>query len=71
MKTLFLIRHAKSSWADTLQQDFDRPLNDRGNRDAPMMALLKELLRHVNTLSQHLVGKKRKLFKNRSYIMHL
>jgi phosphohistidine phosphatase len=44
MKTLFLIRHAKSSWANTLQQDFDRPLNDRGNRDAPMMAqrLLKD-----------------------------
>lgn len=38
MKTLLLIRHAKSSWASPDQQDFDRPLNDRGKSDAPMMA---------------------------------
>ncbi len=38
MKTLLLIRHAKSSWDDFSIQDFDRPLNDRGKRDAPMMA---------------------------------
>ena len=38
MKTLMLIRHAKSSWNDFSIQDFDRPLNDRGKRDAPMMA---------------------------------
>ncbi len=37
MKTLVLIRHAKSSWAQHLQADFDRPLNDRGERDAPRM----------------------------------
>ena len=35
MKTLFLIRHAKSSWGDTALPDKDRPLNDRGRRDAP------------------------------------
>ena len=38
MKKLLLIRHAKSSWADITQRDFDRPLNDRGNKDAPKMA---------------------------------
>jgi phosphohistidine phosphatase len=38
MKALLLIRHAKSSWAIAGQEDFDRPLNDRGHRDAPMMA---------------------------------
>ncbi|MFO0415296.1 MAG: SixA phosphatase family protein, partial [Bacteroidota bacterium] len=38
MKTLILIRHAKSSWADPEQSDFDRPLNERGRRDAPVMA---------------------------------
>jgi phosphohistidine phosphatase len=38
MKTLLLIRHAKSSWNDAALNDFDRPLNDRGKRDAPMMA---------------------------------
>ena len=43
MKTLFLIRHAKSSWGNPLLADFDRPLNDRGLRDAPFMAeLLKK-----------------------------
>ncbi len=38
MKTLLLIRHAKSSWDDPSQNDFDRPLNARGLKDAPMMA---------------------------------
>ena len=37
MKTLFLIRHAKSSWEDTALADKDRPLSDRGRRDAPKM----------------------------------
>ena len=34
MKTLFLLRHAKSSWADSSLADFDRPLNGRGKRAA-------------------------------------
>lgn len=38
MKTLILIRHAKSSWEDAGLSDFERPLNDRGKRDAPLMA---------------------------------
>lgn len=38
MKTLYLIRHAKSSWADSSLRDKDRPLNNRGLRDAPFMA---------------------------------
>jgi phosphohistidine phosphatase len=37
MKTLFLVRHAKSSWDDAALTDKDRPLNDRGRRDAPKM----------------------------------
>lgn len=37
MKTLYIIRHAKSSWEDPDKDDFDRPLNDRGKRDAPRM----------------------------------
>jgi len=32
-----MIRHAKSSWANPLQSDFDRPLNERGSKDAPEM----------------------------------
>src|SRR6266853_6030700 len=37
MKTLFLIRHAKSSWEDISLPDKDRPLDERGKRDAPKM----------------------------------
>jgi phosphohistidine phosphatase len=37
MKTLLLIRHAKSSWATAGTPDHDRPLNERGRRDAPEM----------------------------------
>lgn len=37
-KQLLLVRHAKSSWADFSIKDFDRPLNDRGKKDAPAMA---------------------------------
>jgi phosphohistidine phosphatase len=38
MKTLLLVRHAKSSWDDPGTDDIDRPLNDRGKTDAPVMA---------------------------------
>jgi phosphohistidine phosphatase len=37
MKMLFLVRHAKSSKDDPALPDKDRPLNDRGERDAPKM----------------------------------
>lgn len=37
MKTLFIIRHAKSDWENPLLSDFDRPLNKRGQKDAPFM----------------------------------
>ena len=38
MKNLLLVRHAKSSWDYPHLNDYDRPLNDRGKRDAPKMA---------------------------------
>jgi phosphohistidine phosphatase len=42
-RTLLLMRHAKSSWDNPAWTDHDRPLNDRGDRDAPRMAeVLKE-----------------------------
>ena len=37
MKTLFLLRHAKSSWDSPADTDFERPLNKRGWRTAPLM----------------------------------
>ncbi|MCH9693903.1 MAG: histidine phosphatase family protein [Gammaproteobacteria bacterium] len=38
MKVLTIVRHAKSSWSDTGLPDRERPLNRRGERDAPEMA---------------------------------
>lgn len=40
MKKLLLLRHAKSSWEDRSLSDHDRPLNERGERDAPRMGRL-------------------------------
>lgn len=37
MKTLTLLRHAKSGWDDPVARDFDRPLNPKGQRAAAMM----------------------------------
>ena len=52
-KHLLLIRHAKSDWNNEGLRDFDRPLNNRGHRDAPAMAerLLKNRL-----IPQHLIS---------------
>jgi phosphohistidine phosphatase len=38
MKTLTILRHAKSSWSDAGLPDRERPLNPRGEKDAPVMA---------------------------------
>jgi phosphohistidine phosphatase len=53
MKTLYLVRHAKSSWDDSDLSDFERPLNERGKRDAPMMA---ERLKGNNILPEHFIS---------------
>ena len=45
MRTLLLLRHAKSSWKHPELSDHDRPLNTRGKRDAPRMATLLAELR--------------------------
>ena len=37
MKKLYLIRHAKSDWSNPSLDDFDRPLNQRGKKNAPFM----------------------------------
>ena len=37
MKTLLILRHAKSSWNYPERSDYNRPLNARGKRDAPRM----------------------------------
>jgi phosphohistidine phosphatase len=38
LKTVLLVRHAKSSWDDITLPDVERPLNKRGKKDAPKMA---------------------------------
>lgn len=38
MRSLYIVRHAKSSWGNIALPDFDRPLNERGKKDAPEMA---------------------------------
>jgi len=50
-KTVFFIRHAKSSWNDPTLRDSQRPLNHRGLRNAPQMAaILKEKIGNVDGL---------------------
>lgn len=39
MKTLIMVRHAKSSWDEGGLSDIERPLNERGKKDAPEMAI--------------------------------
>lgn len=53
MKTLYLLRHAKSSWDDPGLKDFDRPLNKRGLKAAPKVGayILKEKIRPDLVLS--------------------
>ena len=53
MKKLYLIRHAKSSWADLDMDDFDRPLNDRGEKDAPHMA---KLMKHHDVVPARMIS---------------
>ena len=44
LRTLYLVRHAKAALPTAAQPDYDRPLNERGERDAPNMGLrLREL----------------------------
>jgi len=44
MKTLYLLRHAKSSWKNPQLKDVNRPLSGRGKNDAPLMGkLLKKM----------------------------
>ena len=53
MRTLTIIRHAKSSWEQEGLHDFERPLNERGRRDAPVMA---SRLKHAAALPDLLLS---------------
>lgn len=53
MKTLTLLRHAKSGWDDPVMRDFDRPLNAKGARAA---ALIGEQMRTLGLAFDHVVA---------------
>ncbi len=53
MKTLYIIRHAKSSWSSSAKSDFERPLNKRGERDAPIMG---DMLKQKNILPDLIIA---------------
>lgn len=50
MPLLTLVRHAKSAWDYPELTDFERPLNERGRRDAPRMALRAQALPKVTRI---------------------
>ena len=60
MYTLVMIRHAKSSWANPLQSDFERPLNERGKKEAP---LIGEKLKSLNLVPDLIISSSAKRTK--------
>lgn len=60
MKTLYIFRHAKSSWDNPNLADFDRPLNERGIKSVPVMGemMLKNNFQPVIILSSPAVRAK-------------
>ncbi len=53
MKTLTLLRHAKSGWDDPVARDFDRPLNARGRKGALVMG---RYLRRESIVFDHVIS---------------
>ena len=56
MPTLFLLRHAKSSWDDPDLADFDRPLARRGRKDAPLIGAVNLLLDGSEKIGEIVAG---------------
>lgn len=65
MRKLILIRHAKSSWQSLEQADFDRPLNDRGRKNAPVMA--KRLYDRMPDINAFVSSPARRAFTTAAY----
>lgn len=53
MKKLYLIRHAKSSWKNLDIDDFERPLNKRGEKNAPFMG---EILKNQDVIPDLIIS---------------
>lgn len=52
-RQLLILRHAKSSWDNPAERDVDRPLNRRGEKDAPRMG---KWMRHSGLVPDHVVA---------------
>ena len=68
MKSVIIIRHAKSSWNQPDVDDFDRPLNDRGKEDAPKMA--KRLLERDITIDAFISSSAKRARKTASIFIN-
>ncbi|MCK5110576.1 MAG: histidine phosphatase family protein [Arcobacteraceae bacterium] len=66
MKTLYIIRHAKSSWKDLTLNDFDRPLNKRGKLNAPLMG---DILKDKNIVPNMIISSPAKRAKTTAKII--
>ena len=66
MKKLLLMRHAKSSWNDPNQNDFDRPLNERGLDTAPKMG---QFLTNQNHVPDHIISSAAKRAKSTARLL--
>jgi phosphohistidine phosphatase len=53
MKTVLLLRHAKSDWGDPALADFDRPLAKRGLKDAPRMG---KVLQDIDSVPDRIIA---------------
>lgn len=67
MKTLLIVRHAKSSWDSDASTDAERPLNARGKQDAPMMA--KRLLEKKITIDRFVSSPAKRAKRTAQYFL--
>lgn len=67
MRTLLIVRHAKSSWDNTDIGDINRPLNERGRRDAPFMA--QRLIRAGVAVDRFLSSPARRAIQTAEYFI--
>ena len=68
MKRMWIVRHAKSDHGPRYNTDFERPLNKRGNRDAPLMA--KEMKKTTDKLDKILVSAAKRTRETATYFIN-
>ena len=70
MNQLFLLRHAKSSWASNHLSDFDRPLNNRGRRNAMDLgeSFFEKKLKIDHVLCSPVLEQKKRLILSKAFL---